>query len=300
MKKLISILLCLLLLLTAFSGCDKKEPAPEPTDPSVTPLPDRVIYDGKLYSYERIDGQCYIIVKDLEALDTASPDVTQGALDVAPPYSCVFSSFDSLAYRVSVSGLSITQLSDLVRLNKDSNGKIKVCDFENMYIPSFPDSLTDVQDIDWYGDHYNWRAGSTNSGFLYSDMKEITEEKYKELTEKVFDFKGKEVFENTNVSGEKEYYYYNLYNNDVLHQYNAKGKVLAYEFQKGDTTYTVQESYVPKEYADQSLSTPNRITVYVKTKHGCFEFGMTGFNARPHPSWIAEFDIVHYKYDPSK
>ena len=297
MKKLILILLCLLLLLTAFWGCDKKEPAGEPTEeateeatqPAAKELPDSVLYDGELYSYERIEGQYYIVIKDIGSLPNLPekyPPHIEGtsALALAPP-SPKFTSFDDLYNAIRYTGLDDEDLAYLYYYqNPNKSNKIKVFNFDNLYVPAFPDSLKDYQKLLWYGETYIWYINEVNGENKISvSMNEITEEKYTETVNEMFDFSKGDFSESTNAIGVKEYYY---------KKQNKKETYIVYELKNDNTTYVVKEEYA----SNSSNDTPSYIAVVVKQDHGYYMFSIRGLNARPHYAWITAFGMELYKY----
>ena len=181
MKKLISILLCLLLLLTVFVGCNEKKPTGTPTEkptetPTETPsdtvskkLPDEVIYDGELYKIERIDGKCYVIIKNYVHKET-------------PEFGCPFatsvsfSSFSEFKKALLFDGLSEKQLNELKKCSwVDENGRIEIFEVRNLRLPKLPVGAK-LTGIDWYGISFVYRITAGDSVFW---MRYTSEDSYK-------------------------------------------------------------------------------------------------------------------------
>ena len=184
MKKLISILLCLLLLLTVFSSCDKKEPAIEPTEkPTETPnenttdtvsedLPDEVIYDGETYKVERIDGKCYVTIKDY----VHEEQYVGPGLHIAPKVD--FDSFDEFKNALLFGGLSEEQLNELKKCSwPDENGRIEIFEIYNLRQPKLPIGA-EVSQIIWKAKTFCYviKAGSNIIWMWF-----LTEDSYKSL-----------------------------------------------------------------------------------------------------------------------
>ena len=180
MKKLISILLCLLLLLTVFSSCDKKEPAIEPTETSsevptdttdkvIKKWPDKVIYDGELYKIERIDGKCYVIIKNYvhkEAPEFGCPFAT----------SVSFGSFSEFRSALLFDGLSEKQLNELKKCCwVDESGRIEIFEVNNLRLPKIPVGAK-LSGIDWYGKGFVYRIAADSVTFW---MRYTYEDDYK-------------------------------------------------------------------------------------------------------------------------
>ena len=184
MKKLISILLCLLLLLTVFVGCDEKKPTPtstekstetsteKPSDTVVEKLPDQVIYDGETYKVERIDGKCYVTIKDY----VHEEQYVGPGLHIAPKVD--FDSFDEFKNALLFGGLSEEQLNELKKCSwPDENGRMEIFEVHNLRPPKLPIGA-ELSSIMWKAKNfcYNITAGSDTIRMCF-----LTEDSYKSI-----------------------------------------------------------------------------------------------------------------------
>ena len=182
MKKLISILLCLLLLLTAFSGCDKKEPASAPTekptelspekpaDTVVEKLSDQVIYSAETYKIERIDGTCYLSIDGYESEDYKESHGFQIKQYVS------FNSYYEFRNALRIDGLSEEQIEQFKKCKRPGEkGRIEIFEVFNLREPKLPLGAK-LEEVKWYGDSFDYiiKAGSTQIIISY-----LTEREYK-------------------------------------------------------------------------------------------------------------------------
>ena len=180
MKKLISILLCLLLLLTVFVGCDEKKPTGTPTEkptetPTETPsdtvskkLPDQVIYRGETHKIERIDGTCYLSIYGYGAGDYKESH----GFRIEPYVS--FSSYYELWHALRTDGLSEEQLEQFKEcVRPDEKGRMEIFEVTDLREPDLPLGAK-VEEVQWYGDEvlYVIKAGSAQIFLRYMTQRE--------------------------------------------------------------------------------------------------------------------------------
>lgn len=170
MKKII----CLLCIITIFMTACSKQPEEPETEP-VNELVDEIIFENDVYAYERINGQCYVRLK--------SPDDIV-ALEGNGREEIRFTSVIRFAEVMSKEGLK-DWFVKVLRTNHapDEDGRIKVCDVENLCLPLVPTEIK-VGGLIFDGETYYFNLSSDEK--LDGTFEVLTKEEY-ERRKRAFD-----------------------------------------------------------------------------------------------------------------
>lgn len=125
------------------------------------------------YSITEEDGKNYFVFDDPEMY--APPTIPDGFnISVIAPVA-KFTSLKELINHVKNGTLTEEQRRAIALFEKDENGRIEICDFEDMYLPILPLDCT-IGDVVWNGDSYNFDIKVTKAEIAYFNI--VSKEDY--------------------------------------------------------------------------------------------------------------------------
>ena len=213
MKKLISILVVLLILL--LSGCTMPKEAEEG------------------YRYVENGNESYLI------LDSKTVSATnQGMGSVGTPM-VTFSTMSEMKNDIKTGTFTENETINISKFKRNDAGKISTCSIDKLWEPSLPagHAVKELMRINWYGEYY-WFEINTDSYFLEiccatEEYAEFQINQYFEEYRYVRDYDNKEI---CTVAPGVEATVYHV-------SYSGPRRVVLYTFEHNEITYHVSESY---------------------------------------------------------
>ncbi|MBQ7375580.1 MAG: hypothetical protein IJW52_01700 [Clostridia bacterium] len=248
------------------------------------------------YSIIEEDGKNYFVFDDPEMY--APPTIPDGFnISVIAPVA-KFTSLKELIYYVNNGTLTEEQRRAIALFEKDENGRIKICDFEDMYLPRLPLDCT-IGDVIWYGDSYKFNIEVTKAKIAYFDI--LSKEDY---DRKLLKTNYTDKFSNPNItviSTEKDEYgktitYYTTdagYFKEIRYSYSEVGKELfIVEF------YCLEANGSHKDlignYMPISDTIPSSVEILGIENGKYYEVSLFNFSEKSTFDWLISFGITKY------
>lgn len=230
------------------------------------------------------NGSYYLIVDEL---NSDSYSANNSSLRIAP--SLRFESIEELKNDIETANFTKSELKELRRFEKDEDGKILICNLDDLYEPVFPAEYSEYTVI-LVGNYYNFRAetaADSNSVYFQVTTQEHFERERDEILSSGDDLREA----TTSVVGDRNatVYTYSATESDGKRRTEVERKRLIYSFEKDGETFYVLESY---RYS--SDSTPYMITVCGPSKDKYIILYITDLQTRPSIEWLSSFGLVEY------
>ena len=262
-------------------------------DSETSPKKDEVV--NLDYSIVDEKGKNYFVFDNPEQY-YSSPTEDELDISIMVP-TAKFDSVEELISSVKKGTLSDEQKRAIALFEKDENGRIEICNLDEMYQAKLPISCT-VENILWYGDHYTFTIDIPNSTAGY--LKVVTEDNHELSLKNEIDT----VFNNpmvTVINTETD-----AEGREITYYSTSAGyfKLIRYTHSDETRDLTIIEKYRIKidnssdnilyETLTVSESIPSKIAIYGVQSGQYFEVSAFEFSNEIESDWILSFGISKY------
>ncbi len=185
--------------------------------------------------------------------------------------------------------LTVAQKEIMANFTKDSEGRILVCDFDNLYCPTLPENQ--INSVGWAGRTYAFSLSIDEniSGTIQYLTKSIYESWYLDDYQNYLKSDTIHITKTEMINGDQKAIYY----------YTSEGKFVKvqYSFHKNGKEYCIDKSYTLSMKNKSFKFTPN---VPVKVKIYCIDGDLHyittlfGFTEDPTDAWLLQFGLTKY------
>lgn len=234
------------------------------------------------YRIEQKSGNNYITFINISKYEE------QGSNQIA---SLSFSTMDDFVTSVTSGSLKDWQKNVIVNsFERDAYG-IKVCDFDNLYVPVMPRKAT-ICGVDWSGESYSFYIEFDDDvfGYLYLYTKEQYQNVYTRDYEEYFNrdsitvTRVEKIDENTTVT------YYSTSQADL--------KQVRYVLSSEGKQFIVDKTYRLKAVNSNfeiSESVPSNVTLYCTQGESVYVIDLFGFVSVPTDAWLLKMGITEWE-----
>ena len=172
---------------------------------------------------------------------------------------------------------------------RDSTGAIKVCDFNNLYVPKMPTNGT-VDSVYWSGASYSFSLDLGND--LFGSLYSLTESQYNEIYQRDY----LDLFNRDTITVTKTE---TLEDGKVAIYYTTRAGQLMnmrYTLETGDQTIVVDKTFCLQMDTPlpTSATVPSSIELYCTSSEGFYDVSLYGFTQDPTDEWLASFGLQKY------
>lgn len=179
----------------------------------------------------------------------------------------------------------------VLAFSKDSTGAIKICDFNNLYVPQLP-ANSSVSEVYWEGETYSFFL-TLNDG-VSGSLGYLTEEIYNYIYLDYLNFFDRDLITVTKIE--------TLENGRVVTYYNTRGGEfmnVRYTLTDGDKTIVVEKEFTLSLYDNShgfhvSSSVPDSVNLYGSYDDEFFHVLLRDFTTDPTDEWILSFGLEKY------
>ena len=290
--KLTFYIILIIVFIFLVSGCSNSTNSYS-EDSETSPKKDEVV--NLDYSIVDEKGKNYFVFDNPEQY-YSSPTEDELDISIMVP-TAKFDSVEELISSVKKGTLSDEQKRAIALFEKDENGRIEICNLDEMYQAKLPISCT-VENVSWYGDHYTFTLDIPNAtaGYLKIVTKDNHELSLKNEIDTVFNNPMVTVI-NTETDAEgREITYYST----------SAGyfKLIRYTHSDETRDLTIIEKYRIKidnssdnilyETLTVSESIPSKIAIYGLQSGQYFEVSAFELSNEIESDWILSFGISKY------
>ena len=235
------------------------------------------------YSIIKEKGDCYIAFDNISLYENNNQSV---------PATIRFDSVKEFKTSIIQGKLSDSQKKIMSQFAKDEKGRIKTCDFNNLYVPTFPIGSL-LGSLYWEGEGYSYEVYSDSDMFAFFSF--ITQESF----EKIYQTEYIDIITNNDLCTITNQYIDNE-QREVTYYYtsSAELKQVRYSLSDGkkhiiiDKMFQLTTSY--PDLIDVSSSVPSRITMYCTEGSNHYIVMLYALNEDPSDSYLMSFGSEKY------
>lgn len=278
-----------ILLLTLICGCSD-------TDSNNLNDTEEILEINLNYSIVNENGNHYFVFNDP---DLYSPSTVPDEFNISAMAPVVkFDSIGELVSRVKEGTLTEEHKRAIAQFDKDKEGRIQVCNIDNMYQPKIPKGCA-ITSVFWYGKYYTSELNMQNAKIGYVGV--LT----KDLYEQAISRDNAEIFDNSMVtvtrteedSNGRKITYYSTSAGDF--------KRVEYKYSDGNKNLLIVENYrlsINSSSANNPLyesltvseNIPASIFIYGEENGAYFEASLFEFTTSPTDDWLMSFGVAEY------
>ena len=233
------------------------------------------------YKLIRKNGACFIEFENLSTYQNGACQIGSITFDTVKEFK------DSVTKGLLTEGQKEIMASSFER---DSTGAIKVCDFDNLYVPDLPANGT-VNSVSWNGTSYSFSLDLGND--LFGSLYYLTESQYNERYQRDY----LDLFNRDTITVTKTE---TLEDGKVATYHTTRTgqlKSVRYTLKTGDQTITVDMVFVLQtNYPElvQVSAFPSTVKLYCSSEEGFYQVVMHDFTQDPTDEWLASFGLQKY------
>ncbi|MBE6639790.1 MAG: hypothetical protein E7616_10185 [Ruminococcaceae bacterium] len=237
------------------------------------------------YEIEMINGEYYVVFEEEKYKNNVNASQVE-------PY-LTFSSVSEMKDKVLNGKLTEEEIKTMSTFSKDETGRVKVCNFEKLYIPSLPEDVVFTGQIVWAGETYYPSLKSDSCGVhtFAVQTKELYDYKLKDTIDKIHNNKLVTITETIQTEERNAMVY--------LHTTSAgEFKRVEYKITTDKGAIFVAENYrLETIYTTEQISEtiPYRVELHGNLGDHYFYCSISNPTERPSVEWLSSFGLVEVK-----